>query len=1028
MTIPQIANVNGIAATASAAELDPSVVTKTELISDKSGKNVLGTTVEATEEAYDKFYDTHGTEFKLKLSLNIPDDAQPGDTLEIKKENAHAHIGSFEVKGTIPATTSDGKVVGHTNINGGNTIVFTVSDQVTNSVNRKAFFEIPVTISESKHTTPTYDKEKEGRIDINTLSFAHDATATLTMKQVRVYEEYIAKPNFIHRDYPNYTSKFQSVNLNTGVARFTPDPTIGHANPITVDEGNSPSPQDNVYKIDPEAKTKRDVTIRYTIDDPNGRVFATGSDIDYYVYTFSPTGFKNISGEEPGNTFFLDAGDKSYKITHKQINKQTVDVTIHNIEPDHALSMNNPHQPIIVAESPYSPGKTVTVTSEFVNGVGNPHTAYDAMYTAKDVREYTHPVFDGYGSADDIKREITMSAKVNGQDADNISAAQTVENGKAKFSIDLENKGNIGAKSATIKYPKGVTGPNGETEKFIDFENEGFPAGSTKTLELGELNVPEGTSENKFTVTITGYPELTDPAWTATGPTDVFVEEVKDNGDNTYTINRNDGKSWTIDASGSVDNIKPDGKGNLIVTIDGKDQKVPLDKVKVTEANKGTKNHTVTIATPDGKSVSFNAFDNHLVSINQPSKGKYEFVLKDNTKLKGIIDVSGDVVDVKTQPNGDIVLVYRDGKKSKPIDLKHTTVTEANKGKPNHTITITTPEGKKVSFNAFDNVVTKIKHDGKGTYTLVRADDTTVEGKLDLSGNIKNVENGPNGSIILTFNDGTKSKPITLSQTTITEKNKGKPGHTVTITSPNGDKVTFNAFDTYVTDIKWNEEKGLYEVYRSDKGNGKTLWKTIDLSDLRGRIEALEAKDSPTREEFNAVKRDLNKFKTEVNNNFKEVRGDINKLRSDLTALDVRVTNLEARMDKVEGTLDDLGKCLSGVALTSIPAALSIPLLVLSQTNLPGVQQINTDIQKQIGVYDKNLANMWAQHGDIFKIAAVATALAGIAGGIGYAATECQPYAKSDGFNKTTAGQLSSKLDRSGAATAEEVEVEAEDK
>ena len=83
VTVPQMAGVQGMSAVAGAAQLDPSVVTKTELVSDKSGKNVLGTTVEATGK--DAFYDIHGEDFNLKLDFDIPDSAQPGDTFIIKK-------------------------------------------------------------------------------------------------------------------------------------------------------------------------------------------------------------------------------------------------------------------------------------------------------------------------------------------------------------------------------------------------------------------------------------------------------------------------------------------------------------------------------------------------------------------------------------------------------------------------------------------------------------------------------------------------------------------------------------------------------------------------------------------------------------------------------------------------------------------------------------------------------------------------------------------------------------------------------
>ena len=93
------------------------------------------------------------------------------------------------------------------------------------------------------------------------------------------------------------------------------------------------------------------------------------------------------------------------------------------------------------------------------------------------------------------------------------------------------------------------------------------------------------------------------------------IKEVKDNGDGTYTLIREDGSKvkGNIDTSGSVTNIKSDGKGNLIITIDGKDQTVPLSQTTVTETNKGKPNHTITITTPDGKKVTFNAFDIYVM-------------------------------------------------------------------------------------------------------------------------------------------------------------------------------------------------------------------------------------------------------------------------------------------------------------------------------------------------------------------------------------------------------------------------------
>lgn len=87
---------------ASAAELDPSIVTKAELISEKSGKNVFGMAVEADDRR--AFVDTHGLQYKLKLDFTLPDDAKPGDSIQIKFNDIYGRV-----KGAIQAPTEEGK-------------------------------------------------------------------------------------------------------------------------------------------------------------------------------------------------------------------------------------------------------------------------------------------------------------------------------------------------------------------------------------------------------------------------------------------------------------------------------------------------------------------------------------------------------------------------------------------------------------------------------------------------------------------------------------------------------------------------------------------------------------------------------------------------------------------------------------------------------------------------------------------------------------------------------------------------------
>ena len=1311
---------------ASAATLDPSVVTTTKLVSDKSGKNVFGTTVKATEEAYAKFYETHGHEFKLKLDFVIPDDAQPGDSFTIIPQNNR--VGSFDISGTIPAHTANGVVVGNITVSDDNKpIKFTVSDQIADAISRKASFEIPMTISRElmQHT---YDKAKKNTGDTYSLSFSHDPNAKLNFNVLYDYTPFGIVTQ--HRDAA-VINEFSPVNVNRGTARIWPQAEVGYANTVLVEENDPETQQDNVYALNPDAKTNRDITIRYTVDDPEGRIVLTGKDPKQNVWTFSPVGLSSDGGpwvNSESAYFYAPVSDKTHNVTYKQINDQTIEATIRNVKPGHAINLDN----AFAIESPYVPNKKVTVTGTFVNGVGKPHSAYDDNYYETTTATYTHPAFEGYGSANDIKRNVAMSAKVNGQEADNVNSAEQIKDGKAKFSIDLKNNGNIGAGSATVKYPKGVTGPNGETEKFIDFGKDGFPVGSTKTLDLGELNVPEGANENTFTVIMTGYPALTDAAWTATGPTDIYVDKVERKGD-TVTITRNDGENLTfkVNDTNGIKDVIDNGDGSITIVRDnGAKKKVDLTHATVTETNKDKKNHTITITTPDGKTTSFNAYDNYVTAIKPLGDGKYALVRKDSTQVEGVINTTdGSVTNVKSDGKGNL-LVTIDGE-DKKVPLDQVKVIEANKGTKDHTITITVPGEKPFTFNAYDTYVTDIKkndkgdydvyrsdvkgvwktitfdelrkeianlkgkdaeqdkrldgldkklndanndldaladkvaknesaienhrktisdilinigdieneigdienelirldgqdiaeiHDnGDGTYTLIRHNNDEVTGVIDTSGNIITIEPNGKGGIVVTTVDGTTTT-VPLDQVKVTESNKGTPNHTVTITTPNGDTVTFNAFDTYVTDIKKNAD-GDYDIYRSDKNGGKTVWKTIDLSslrkaitdlkdkdaeqderldgldkqlkntgdelddlaekvaknegaiedhrktigdilvtigniegdiediedeltrldgqdikevrdngdgtytlirnngdevkvnigssetvtgitpnkdgsitvhkidgsevkvdlakvtiteknkgtpkhtititvpgekpftfnaydnyivdvkredngnytvvrrdkttweinlkDIRDRITALEDKDSPTRDEFDKVKKDLADLNARVNkefkaidNRFENVEGDITNLRNDLTALENRVTKVEARLDLVEDRTDALTKCLYGSGMAAIPAALSIPLAMLTQVQIPGVTQLNTDIQRQIGIYDENLAKMWGEYGGVLQAGAALSVLAGMIGGLAYLTNECAPLTATDAAQETDLGQLSSKMEQ----------------
>ena len=274
-------------AEASAAELDPSVVTKAEFVSDKSGQNVFGTTVEATKEAYDNFITTHGNDFKLKLDFKIPDDAQPGDTFVIKKEGTVGiSNGSFSVKGDIVAATEEGRKVGQLYV-ADRQMTFKVSDQIANSINRTASFEIPydLDLRYDGYKNEVDDKEKDGMTArARTLSFSTVPPSTLTLNRVYKHKAPTATIYDREEDKPDI-DYFSKVDIDRGVMDVDLTPKIGYAN---LSESTQ---EDGTYTLDPSAKT-RDVTVRYTVDDPDGRIFVVDPEMNLQVEKFSPTKVK----------------------------------------------------------------------------------------------------------------------------------------------------------------------------------------------------------------------------------------------------------------------------------------------------------------------------------------------------------------------------------------------------------------------------------------------------------------------------------------------------------------------------------------------------------------------------------------------------------------------------------------------------------------------------------------------------------------------------------------------------------------
>lgn len=630
------------------------------------------------------------------------------------------------------------------------------------------------------------------------------------------------------------------------------------------------------------------------------------------------------------------------------------------------------------------------------------------------------------------------------------------DNGNGTYTLSK----NDGSKPVTIKTKDGLqsVSQSGNTLTFT------MADGSKKTVKV-TTDSPVTITDNK-----NGTATISDGKTTIKVPTDnTYVTDVKKDKDGNYVVTRNDGHKWTIklsDLRKRIDDLEgkdsPSRSEYDKLARDLKDAKDGIDglKGKDAETDAAIKKLKDGLDGLDGRVSGLEgrvtAVENATIKkVVKNADGTYTLVRKDGSKVRANIGDPKEIKDVTANTDGSITVTHVNGTSEK-VDLVNTKVTEANKGKSNHTITITTPGGKPLTFNVYDNYVVSINDLGDGKYALVRKDGTHVEGVIDTTdGSITNVKSDGKGNLVVTI-DG-KDQVVPLDKVKITEANKGTPEHTVTIAVPGGKSVTFGVFDRHVDNVA-KQGRGKYVVSRND---GKK-W-TIDYSDLYAtadglkekvadhekRITALEEHDKVQDKKIAGLHTDVNKHTRELervnteireitetieanaadtDEKFKQVNGRIDKVRKDLGLLELRVTSLEGRMALVEGRLDGVedvqdkwAKCYSGAGIAALPIALSIPLYVLSQTHIPQVESINSDIQKQIGIFNPELATMWRQQGGILQVTAALAGLAGTIGAIAYAANECKPYSETDAASKTPLGQLSSKVS-AGSSRGEDAE------
>lgn len=125
--------------------------------------------------------------------------------------------------------------------------------------------------------------------------------------------------------------------------------------------------------------------------------------------------------------------------------------------------------------------------------------------------------------------------------------------------------------------------------------------------------------------------------------TDSDIKEVRDNGNGSFTLIRNNGQevhgNITVDTDKAVEKIAVDDKGNLVITRgDGKDETVELNRTTVKESKDGDKD-LVTITTPTGN-VTFEVGNTYISDVVKTDNGNFDIYRNDVEGVWKTIDLT----------------------------------------------------------------------------------------------------------------------------------------------------------------------------------------------------------------------------------------------------------------------------------------------------------------------------------------------------------------------------------------------------
>lgn len=507
--------------------------------------------------------------------------------------------------------------------------------------------------------------------------------------------------------------------------------------------------------------------------------------------------------------------------------------------------------------------------------------------------------------------------------------------------------------------------------------------GSEETVKLTHTKVVEDKKKNTVTITTPGGKPVVINTF------DTFISDVKkqDNGD--YLVTRNDGKSWTISTS------------ELQKQIDDLDSK--LD-----ETNKDLAELKETAASKEEVAKLKEELDKHTEQLADHEQRLKELETNGATK-DDIAALEKEIADNKAAIDGI----------TEQISTIVTRVETLEKGVADNAAGI---EGLKKDLGDVVSQVDKntgdIATNGKDIADLREKVVTNTQEIMDLKEKaatkeqllevVKQVENHEKRITDLE-NQGASKEELAKTQAELDElKNKLAELENKAATKADVEKLT--------ADIADHADKIAALETETAELNSKLVELTRVVEErfekVTERISALETRADET----DKALVDLGNRVTELEVSIQNIKVDITKLGDRVSALEAKVTDLTKRVESLEASdkrqneiHDAWAKCYSGASVVGIAALLAAPLLMLASGAGNG-SQMNMDIQKQLGIFNPEMAKWMAENQSVLNALGAVAGLAATIGLLSYAANQCSDYNHTKEVQKTPIGQLSSKV------------------